>query len=183
MSKFSILDYYAIIISITGFILYAINTWLYTYTESGQIDIWLTIVCPLGGSLGILIAFLFLCRVFKKENMMSSVYLFCCLIIDVVVFLFLKGVHGDAITFAFGDFFLKYKFLIVYLALINLITFAVFAMDKLKAGKHQDRIRIVVLLGLAFIGGSLGGLVAMYVFRHKTQKDYFTVGVPLIIIA
>ena len=44
------------------------------------------------------------------------------------------------------------------------------------------RYKIVTLLGLCFIGGSLGGLLAMYVFRHKTQQDYFTVGVPLIII-
>ena len=38
------------------------------------------------------------------------------------------------------------------------------------------------LLGLAFIGGTIGGLIAMYVFRHKTQKDYYTVGLWLMII-
>ena len=36
--------------------------------------------------------------------------------------------------------------------------------------------------GLAFIGGSVGALVAMYVFHHKTKQDYFSVGVPLIIL-
>ena len=35
---------------------------------------------------------------------------------------------------------------------------------------------------LAFIGGSVGALLAMYLLRHKTKKDYFTVGVPLIMI-
>ena len=38
------------------------------------------------------------------------------------------------------------------------------------------------MLGLAFIGGSLGGLIAMYAFQHKTKKDYFTVGIPLIMV-
>ena len=48
--------------------------------------------------------------------------------------------------------------------------------------RSSGRIRIVTLLGLAFIGGSIGSLLAMYLLRHKTRKDYFTVGVPLIIV-
>lgn len=62
------------------------------------------------------------------------------------------------------------------------MTFAVFAIDKVNAAEHRSRIRIVTLLGLAFIGGSVGALLAMYLPRHKTRKDYFTVGVPLIMI-
>ena len=58
----------------------------------------------------------------------------------------------------------------------------VFAIDKVNARAHRSRIRIVTLLGLSFAGGSIGGLISMYLFRHKTQKDYFTVGMPLIII-
>ena len=62
------------------------------------------------------------------------------------------------------------------------MTFVAFAVDKVNAAEHRSRIRIVTLLGLAFIGGSLGGLLAMYLLRHKTKKDYFTVGIPLIIV-
>lgn len=47
---------------------------------------------------------------------------------------------------------------------------------------YRSRIRIVTLLGLSFASGSVGGLISMYLFRHKTQKDYFTVGMPLIIV-
>ena len=83
---------------------------------------------------------------------------------------------------AFWNFFNEHKILIVYLAAINFITFAAFALDKIAAIEHRSRIRIVTLLGLAFIGGSLGALLGMYLLRHKTKKDYFTVGVPLIII-
>ena len=51
-------------------------------------------------------------------------------------------------------------------------------MDKVNAAEHRSRIRIVTLLGLAFVGGSVGSLLAMYLLRHKTSKNYFTFGVP-----
>lgn len=70
----------------------------------------------------------------------------------------------------------------VYLGIIKLITFVAFAIDKMKAVGHRSRIRIVTLLGLAFVGGSIGGLLAMYLLHHKTNKDYFTVGISLIIL-
>lgn len=74
------------------------------------------------------------------------------------------------------------KVLIMYLVVINFITLAAFAIDKIAAIEGRSRIRIVTLLGLAFIGGSLGGLIAMYLFRHKIRKDYFTVGIPMIML-
>ena len=44
-----------------------------------------------------------------------------------------------------------------------------YAVDKVNAAEHRFRIRIVTLLGLAFIGGSAGALLAMYLLRHKTE--------------
>ena len=55
-------------------------------------------------------------------------------------------------------------------------------LERIAAIEGRSRIRIVTLLGLAFIGGSIGGLIAMYLFRHKIRKDYFTVGIPLIMV-
>ena len=52
----------------------------------------------------------------------------------------------------------------------------------MNAAEHRSRIRIVTLLGVAFIGGSVGELMAMYLLHHKTKKDYFTVGIPLIMV-
>ena len=69
-----------------------------------------------------------------------------------------------------------------YLVIINFITFTAFAIDKIAAIERKSRIRIVTLLALSFFGGSIGGLIAMYLLRHKTRKDYFTVGIPLIMI-
>ncbi len=68
-----------------------------------------------------------------------------------------------------------------YLLLINFITFAVFGIDKYRAVKQRFRIRESVLLGLAALGGSVGGLAGMYVFRHKTRKNRFRVGIPMIL--
>ena len=176
---------YLIIINIIGFILFAINTWLYSNTASGQVDKFLTITAFLGGSVGILLSILIFDRKAKKGNMMSRVFIACIFVIQVVLVLFLTGDRSQAISFAFWDFFAEHTFLLAYLGVINAITFVFFGLDKLFAIRGLSRIRIVTLLGFCFIGGSIGGLSAMYLFKHKTNKrknDFFTVGVPLIIL-
>ena len=113
---------------------------------------------------------------------MSRVFVACIFVVQIIIFLVLHGVHGEQLTFAFWEFFATHKILLIYLGIINFVTFAIFAIDKINAIEDRSRIRIVTLLTLCFVGGSVGGLGAMYLFHHKTQKDYFTVGVPLIII-
>lgn len=71
---------------------------------------------------------------------------------------------------------------LIYLIAINIVTFLVFGIDKWKAKKGKWRIREASLMGMVAIGGSPGGLVAMYLFRHKTKKSLFAVGVPLILL-
>ena len=175
-------DYYLIAVNIIGFILYLINTWLYSHTAEGQIDTVLTITSLLGGSFGIILSILLFDRKAEKGNMMSRVFVSSVLVIQIILFLMIKGHIKRELTFAFWDFFESYKLLIVYLLVINIVTLILFAVDKIAAIEHRSRIRIVTLLGLAFIGGSVGALVAMYVFHHKTKQDYFSVGVPLIIL-
>lgn len=70
----------------------------------------------------------------------------------------------------------------IYIALINILTFFVYGLDKSAAVKQKQRIPNRVLLGLAAIGGSVGALAGMYTFRHKTQKKYYTITVPLLLI-
>ena len=65
---------------------------------------------------------------------------------------------------------------------INIITFFVYGMDKLKAVNHWWRIPEAVLLGLAVAGGSVGAYLGMQVFRHKTLKPLFRFGVPVILL-
>lgn len=69
----------------------------------------------------------------------------------------------------------------IYIILINLIAFVVFGIDKRKARKEQWRVPESTLFILAIIGGSIGALLGMLVFRHKTKHRKFTIGIPLIL--
>lgn len=67
------------------------------------------------------------------------------------------------------------------LLLINVITFAVYGYDKFCAKRGAWRVPEIRLLGLAALGGSVGALLAMFLFRHKTKHLKFTIGVPVIL--
>lgn len=73
--------------------------------------------------------------------------------------------------------------LIYYLVAINVVTFFVYGIDKWKAKRSRWRIPEAALLMLAAIGGSVGALLGMYVWHHKTMHKKFQYGVPLILIA
>lgn len=178
----STLEKYLIAVNIIGFLMYFINFMLYKYTKSANIDVILTLLALAGGSLGIFAFIVLFDRKSVKDNMMSRVFLICVLIIQIIAMLFIKGFHGEEINIAFWEFFGRNKILMIYLGIINVITFLAFAIDKLHAIKGKRRIRIITLLGLAFVGGSAGALLGMYTLRHKTKVYYFTVGVPLIMI-
>ncbi len=74
------------------------------------------------------------------------------------------------------------KYLIIYLIIINIITFIIFGLDKYYAIKGRFRISEATLFCLCIIGGSFLGYIGMKVFRHKTKKLFFRIGVPLIMI-
>ena len=75
------------------------------------------------------------------------------------------------------------RMLVIYLIGINLLTFAIFGIDKWKARKRKWRIPEDTLIWLSIVGGSIGALVGMFLFRHKTQKRKFNLGIPAILIA
>lgn len=66
-----------------------------------------------------------------------------------------------------------------YLLIINALSLALMLIDKRKAKKRRWRIPERVLLGVSAIGGSLGGLIGMYLFRHKTKHPPFAIGIPV----
>lgn len=118
-----------------------------------------------------------------KEKMMPMVVFICLAVILAVAVLFFLGFHKEPLSFAFWEFFMSHKLFSAYLVVINIIAFAAFGIDKRRAVKGKYRIKIVTLIRLAFLGGSIGALAGMYTFRHKTRVNYFAVGVPLIIVA
>ena len=72
---------------------------------------------------------------------------------------------------------------LLYLLLLNLITFVVYGVDKHRARCGEWRVPEKTLLALSLFGGALGGIAAMRCFRHKTRHWYFrfanTVGLLL----
>ena len=75
------------------------------------------------------------------------------------------------------------KILVIYLLLINAIGFILMLVDKIKAKKKLWRIPEATLFLVAVIGGSIGSILGMYTFRHKTKHIKFIVGMPLILAA
>lgn len=73
--------------------------------------------------------------------------------------------------------------LIIYLIAINIVTFAAFGIDKWKAINGRWRISEARLMSLSAVGGSLGGILGMYFFRHKTKHIKFLIGLPVLLIA
>ena len=75
------------------------------------------------------------------------------------------------------------KYFLLYLLLINAAAFVLMLADKRKARKNRWRIPERTLILSAALGGSIGALLGMYTFRHKTKHLKFTLGIPAILIA
>lgn len=60
-----------------------------------------------------------------------------------------------------------------YLIIINIFEFIMMGLDKLLAIKHKNRIPEITLITLSMIGGSIGAILGMLIFRHKTKKWKF----------
>lgn len=71
---------------------------------------------------------------------------------------------------------------VIYLLLINILLFILMGIDKRKAAKNKWRIKEKTLLILCLLGGSIGGIIGMYTFRHKTKHLKFKIGFPFIFI-
>jgi uncharacterized membrane protein YsdA (DUF1294 family) len=74
-----------------------------------------------------------------------------------------------------------YKIAAAYILLMNIVVFIAFGADKFKAKKGRKRISEATLLLLAAAGGSIGALLGMKVFHHKTLHAKFKYGVPVIL--
>ncbi|MGM9831654.1 MAG: DUF1294 domain-containing protein [Paludibacteraceae bacterium] len=69
-----------------------------------------------------------------------------------------------------------------YWILVNLLTFVLYGVDKLRAKQADRRIPERTLLLLPYLGGSVGALLGMWIFRHKTKHLKFRILVPLALL-
>ena len=74
------------------------------------------------------------------------------------------------------------QYILIYLGIMNLTGFALMGIDKLKAKTHSFRIPEAALFVVAAFGGSIGSILGMYIFRHKTKHLSFVIGMPVILV-
>ena len=89
------------------------------------------------------------------------------------------GADGGTAVLASGNWM---AVLLVYLASVNLVAFALYGIDKAKARRGAWRISEKMLFLLPLLGGSIGALLGMRVFHHKTKHWYFVWGIPAILL-
>lgn len=80
------------------------------------------------------------------------------------------------------EFMTAIHIILLYLLIINLCGFASMGIDKRRAIRHKWRISEATLFVLAILGGSIGSIIGMHTFHHKTKHWYFVWGMPLILI-
>lgn len=73
--------------------------------------------------------------------------------------------------------------ILLYLTIINAAAFLLMLIDKQKARRGAWRIPEATLIWIAILGGSIGSLIGMYFFRHKTRHLKFVLGIPVILFA
>ena len=71
--------------------------------------------------------------------------------------------------------------MLIYLIIVNALSFLLMLIDKQKAKKDRWRIPEKTLIAAALLGGSLGGIAGMKLFRHKTKHPKFSIGLPVIL--
>lgn len=72
--------------------------------------------------------------------------------------------------------------LLIYLIIVNLVGFAIMYIDKQKAKKAKWRIQEKTIFIITAIGGGIGTITGMHLFRHKTQKPMFKYGLPFLLV-
>ena len=172
---------YLLLANTIGFIFYLIYKILRPGVIKNFINIFIYLLAIGGGSLGLVLAILIFDRKADKDGLTLKVFAFMALFIELVLYLLINK-DMDALNLDFIGFFRSRLYLLVYLVIINLITFLAFAYDKYRAKNDGWRVKNFFLLGLSFLGGSLGGLLGMKFLRHKSKKSYYRLGLPLMVL-
>ena len=208
----NILCRYLICINIFSFFLFAFDLARHTKTGKTVKPVWLFMfVTIVGGALGVNLYFLVFFPRLKRNNAKYNVYhdakdyysywrifAFVMLLLDVFLLMMARDVGilslpyfefpkfltlpFSLITQKLSSLNLQHKWLPVWLVIINAVTFITYGIDKKKAISGEYRIPEKRLYFLAIIGGSIGALLAMRVFHHKTQKQSFNSGIPLCLL-
>ena len=72
--------------------------------------------------------------------------------------------------------------IIIYLIIINIISFLLFGIDKKRSIKKEYRISEYTLISISFLGGAIGSILGMIIFHHKTKKSKFIILIPIALL-
>lgn len=175
---------YLIVINLFAVLLYFIDYLIFQRNGKG---IKPNFICDIivigGGGLGALLISMILDPKLNKKNLLSRIYCIIWLFLYGIVLIVLYGPNKLRNIERLHSFYNEHLILCLYLAIINLVTFIAYGIDKIKAMLDKWRIREIYLLGLTIIGGSGGAILAMDLFNHKINSMHFMVGVPFILCA
>lgn len=172
---------YLLIVNTIGFIFYLIYKVLRSGLIKKIVHIFLYLVAIGGGSFGMVLAILIFDRKADRDGLTFKVFAVIVLFIKLILY-FLINKDMGGLNLDFIKFFSSRLYLLAYIVIINIVTFLAFAYDKYRAKNDGWRIKNFFLLGLSFIGGSLGGLLGMKLLRHKTKKSYYRLGLTLMVL-
>ena len=75
-----------------------------------------------------------------------------------------------------------FRMLLIWLGILSLLALILFGWDKLMAKAGRRRIPESALWAAAILGGGVGAFLGMKLFRHKTRKGFFPIGLPLLAV-
>lgn len=151
----------------------------YGWTLLGSVVVFLVIF---GGGVGLMLSLVLLEGKPVKENLFYWLLSLCLPIVQGLLYALIFNLEEDQLNIDFVGFIDQFPTIKTYLFTINVLSFFIYGWDKFLAIKGQQRIKNLHLLGLVFLGGTIGILWAVYFFRHKRQKDYYRVGIPLMMV-
>ena len=174
---------YLIIVNVVAFIAFTVDFHVYKSTGNELFNhVALNIFAVIGGAAGMLLAFLVWDRKIRKANVAWRFIALAMLLIWMVIIANVYGPNRFSFKDLVSNFGNSHAVLLWYLAIVNVATFVVFVVDKLKAISGAWRIKEAVLMGLSFIGGSVGGMLGMLVAHHKVSTYYFKYGLPAMLV-
>ena len=175
-------QWYIIAINIVAFLVFTIDFQIYKNGGEGiKYSVINNLVTICGGAMGALFAEVLWDHKINKQNAQSRIYTAVWLIIQVAIFWVLWGPNHEASQAQALNIYESHKIIFIYYFAINIVTFVLFVIDKIKAILGAWRIREIILLGLCLLGGGIGGILAMDICNHKVNSMHFMVGVPLLI--
>lgn len=184
-TSWGLLQSYLLVLNVSSLIVHVIHYAVLRPRGRAVSPLALSLVTALGGAGGTMLAQLIWGRRVIKENAWHHVLALTALVLWGVVygFVYLHPFNPQVIRTSVYHLERYAQPILAYLGAASFLTFVVFGLDKRRAAKKQQRIPEAVMLALSCLGGSLGGLLAMVLFRHKIRSIQFCWGMPLILAA